>query len=340
VIDEREERGGRRNAFLRAAFAAVVVATAHAAVFVWLSAHNLSAEPPDSVQGVPIDLDLLAVAPREPPHDMAPPPAAAPPSTPDAMPTPDAAPSPEPPPPTPEPPPTQEPPPPPSPEPPPPTPEPIPPPPPAQEAPPPALEPSAELPTPTPEPTKTPPPNAVVEPAPPPPKPKPPPPKARPEPPKPKPRPSPSPSVDQEKLEKQRERADEKAREREDARRQARSAAAVRESNDTARASNDSRQGASQRPVSSGTNLATWRGEVLARISEFKPSSNGASGTAVVAFTVDGGGRVVSASLVRSSGDSALDSASVAMVRRASPVPAPPPELGGHVNLTVPVRFQ
>ena len=38
--------------------------------------------------------------------------------------------------------------------------------------------------------------------------------------------------------------------------------------------------------------------------------------------------------------DSALDAASVSMVRRASPVPAPPPELGTRVNLKVPVCFQ
>ncbi|MDX7952270.1 energy transducer TonB, partial [Lichenihabitans sp. Uapishka_5] len=91
--------------------------------------------------------------------------------------------------------------------------------------------------------------------------------------------------------------------------------------------------------AASGAETATWRGAVVAHLNSFKPASNGASGTARVAFAVDGGGRVVSASLAGSSGDAGLDAAAVAMVRRASPVPAPPPGLGGRINLTIPVRF-
>jgi periplasmic protein TonB len=49
---------------------------------------------------------------------------------------------------------------------------------------------------------------------------------------------------------------------------------------------------------------------------------------------------VLSARLSRSSGDSVLDQEAVAMVFRASPVPAPPPEVNGSViPLNVPVRF-
>ena len=48
----------------------------------------------------------------------------------------------------------------------------------------------------------------------------------------------------------------------------------------------------------------------------------------------------MSAALAGSSGDSGLDAAAVAMVRRASPVPPPPPELGARISLTVPVHFQ
>jgi protein TonB len=149
----------------------------------------------------------------------------------------------------------------------------------------------------------------------------------------PKARPLPPPRPDPAKIERDQARAEAKDRAR-DARRQQRNAAAHPAS------SNESKQVAAQRPVSSGSNVATWRGEVMARISAFKPASNGASGSAVVAFTVDAGGRVISAGVITSSGDATLDAACVSMVRRASPVPAPPPELGGHVKLVVPVRFQ
>jgi protein TonB len=50
---------------------------------------------------------------------------------------------------------------------------------------------------------------------------------------------------------------------------------------------------------------------------------------------------VLSARLTGSSGDTALDEEAVSMVRRASPVPAPPSGVGGGgaIVLAVPVRF-
>ena len=42
-------------------------------------------------------------------------------------------------------------------------------------------------------------------------------------------------------------------------------------------------------------------------------------------FAIDGGGNVISTGLVRSSGHADLDQAVLALVRRTSPVPAPPP---------------
>ena len=87
--------------------------------------------------------------------------------------------------------------------------------------------------------------------------------------------------------------------------------------------------------------MATWRREVMARLNAAKPPSpNGTTGTTSVAFSVDRGGRVISASVANSSGDAGLDGAAVAMVRRASPLPVPPAELGGRVSLSVPVRFR
>lgn len=85
-----------------------------------------------------------------------------------------------------------------------------------------------------------------------------------------------------------------------------------------------------------------WKARVVAHLERRKryPSAaraRGEQGTVLVAFRIDAGGRVLSASLARSSGHSALDEAALAMVERASPVPAPPS--GEGTTLTAPVRF-
>lgn len=86
---------------------------------------------------------------------------------------------------------------------------------------------------------------------------------------------------------------------------------------------------------------ASWRGSLMAHLNRYKRFPAGASpGTVQVAFSIDRSGRVVSARLMRGSGDAALDSEAVAMIRRASPVPAPPAGLGGGtIALAVPIRF-
>jgi protein TonB len=66
--------------------------------------------------------------------------------------------------------------------------------------------------------------------------------------------------------------------------------------------------------------------------------SRGDQGTATVSFSLDGGGRVTSARLARGSGIAIIDQEVQAMVRRASPFPAPP---GGRAqSFTVPVSFR
>ncbi|MDG4876849.1 TonB family protein [Mesorhizobium sp. WSM4935] len=66
--------------------------------------------------------------------------------------------------------------------------------------------------------------------------------------------------------------------------------------------------------------------------------SRRAEGTPSVTFTVDTSGRVVSARLARSSGDSDLDRAALGALQGAS-VPAPPAELGARVTRTAPFVF-
>jgi protein TonB len=92
--------------------------------------------------------------------------------------------------------------------------------------------------------------------------------------------------------------------------------------------------------VASSMSVATWRGSVMAHLNRHKRYPGGGGGTSSVAFTIDRSGRVLSARLIRSSGSSVLDQEAVALTRRASPVPAPPPNIGGgSVTLSVPVRF-
>jgi protein TonB len=88
---------------------------------------------------------------------------------------------------------------------------------------------------------------------------------------------------------------------------------------------------------------ATWKSELMAHLNRYKRYPAGASGagTASVLFTVTRSGRVLSSRLIGSSGDAALDAEAVSLPRRASPVPAPPPNIGrgGSLTLTVPIRF-
>ncbi|MFT4116034.1 energy transducer TonB family protein [Bradyrhizobium sp.] len=87
---------------------------------------------------------------------------------------------------------------------------------------------------------------------------------------------------------------------------------------------------------------ANWQSQVMAHLERRKryPAevrARGARGTVYVRFTIDGSGNVLSASLVQSSGFPELDQETLALVRRASPIPTPPP--GANRSITAPVRF-
>lgn len=89
--------------------------------------------------------------------------------------------------------------------------------------------------------------------------------------------------------------------------------------------------------------LPSYRDSLAAHLQRYKrypADADGANGTAMLRFTVGRGGQVLHASLVRSSGSSALDAETLAMVRRAEPLPAFPPEITkSSLSFTVPVRF-
>ena len=91
-----------------------------------------------------------------------------------------------------------------------------------------------------------------------------------------------------------------------------------------------------------GLSPATWKIELMAHLNRYKryPSGAASTGTASVAFTIARSGQVLSAHLIGSSGNPALDAEAVSLPRRASPVPAPPPDFGGGaLTLTVPIHF-
>jgi protein TonB len=91
-----------------------------------------------------------------------------------------------------------------------------------------------------------------------------------------------------------------------------------------------------------GVSPAKWQAQLMAHLERLKRYPPGArrrreEGVAQVRFTIDDRGNVRSAQLVRSSGHDELDQAVLALVQRASPVPAPPP--GAPREIVAPVRF-
>ena len=91
--------------------------------------------------------------------------------------------------------------------------------------------------------------------------------------------------------------------------------------------------------------VPSWQGDLMGRLqralrypelSRYRREQ----GVALVTFTMDRSGRVLGARLARSSGSPELDGEATAVPLRASPLPAPPPELAGDpLALTVPIRF-
>ncbi len=88
----------------------------------------------------------------------------------------------------------------------------------------------------------------------------------------------------------------------------------------------------------------TWQRELLAHLDRYKryPGERlQRDAEIVVDLLLDRKGRVVSASVSRSSGFAAFDEAAVAMVQRASPLPAPPPLVADEgLSFQLPVTFR
>lgn len=97
--------------------------------------------------------------------------------------------------------------------------------------------------------------------------------------------------------------------------------------------------------ASSAAALPDYRARLAAHLQRFKQYPAGArasgdQGVATLSFTVSRSGQVLSARLAGSSGSGALDGETMAMIRRAQPLPSFPPEITqSQLNFTVPIRF-
>ncbi|ROP59471.1 protein TonB [Enterobacter sp. BIGb0383] len=90
----------------------------------------------------------------------------------------------------------------------------------------------------------------------------------------------------------------------------------------------------------------TWESLVKGKINRSRNYPDDArrrkrTGTAMIVFSVNSGGDVLSSSLVNSSGTISLDRAAIAALQKAQPLPAPPKELlhNGVHKVTLPVEF-
>ncbi|WP_234905883.1 TonB family protein [Affinirhizobium pseudoryzae] len=110
--------------------------------------------------------------------------------------------------------------------------------------------------------------------------------------------------------------------------------AEVRQSDRTAAAAN------SNSPAGSSVSPARWQSKLAAHLGRQrgKCPAAGRGSTAYVTFRIDGSGNLSGVSLSRSSGYGDFDQYMVDLVRRASPVPPPPPGIPGKV--TVPLGYR
>lgn len=154
----------------------------------------------------------------------------------------------------------------------------------------------------------------------------------------------PRPSEDKE--ERQNERAKPKAQPRpvEDRKREADRKPAPRTSA-SPRAQHRAALASAQSGIVAANVLPSYRALLAAHLQRYKqyPAAEraaGVQGTPVVSFTISRSGSVLASRLARSSGNAALDAETLAMIRRAQPMPQFPPEITvGSMSFTVPISF-
>jgi protein TonB len=92
--------------------------------------------------------------------------------------------------------------------------------------------------------------------------------------------------------------------------------------------------------------VPNWTSQLVARLERYKrypaaAQARGEHGVVQLAFSVDRNGHVHDARIVRSSGSAELDRATLALVRRAEPLPPPPTGMpGARIPVVVPIRYR
>lgn len=84
--------------------------------------------------------------------------------------------------------------------------------------------------------------------------------------------------------------------------------------------------------------VSNYPGQVMERIRRTRQQRVAGRGVAVVSFSVADGGTLASASILRSSGNPAIDAAALAHIQRAAPFPAPPAGAGRSFSFEFVVR--
>jgi len=90
---------------------------------------------------------------------------------------------------------------------------------------------------------------------------------------------------------------------------------------------------------------ASWQKQLINHLNRHKrypdaARSRHAQGTVVVAFKLDRSGQLVASHVKKRSGSPALDDEALAMLQRASPLPAPPDQIPGPMlELVLPIQF-
>jgi len=88
---------------------------------------------------------------------------------------------------------------------------------------------------------------------------------------------------------------------------------------------------------------AKWHKALVAHLVRYKRylgQGNTAEGVVSLAFTIDRKGNVVSSRIEKTSGSNVLDAEALALLNRALPLPAPPPEVSdADLTFVLPIRF-
>jgi TonB family protein len=96
-------------------------------------------------------------------------------------------------------------------------------------------------------------------------------------------------------------------------------------------------------PAPDSAAIAKWHKALLARLARYNrypAQANSAEGVVSLAFTVDRKGNVVTSRIEKTSGSNVLDAEALALLARAAPLAAPPPEVAdADLKFLLPVRF-